>query len=94
MPPAARAGDQTGHPGVVSGPGVASVLIGGKPAAVVGDSHTCSMPSPGGPHPVSTIVPPGSTSVLIGGKPAARVGDLAGCGAPILAGAKNVLIGG
>jgi uncharacterized Zn-binding protein involved in type VI secretion len=33
MPPAARAGDQTGHPGVISGPGVTTVLIGEMPAA-------------------------------------------------------------
>ena len=94
MPPAARVGDPTGHPGVVSGPGIATVLIGGKPAAVVGDLHTCALPPPAGPHPVTPIQPPGSLTVLIGGKPAARVGDLAGCGAPIALGAPNVLIGG
>ncbi|MGH9281529.1 MAG: PAAR domain-containing protein, partial [Acidimicrobiales bacterium] len=31
MPPAARLGDPTGHPGVVTGPGVPTVLIGGRP---------------------------------------------------------------
>lgn len=92
MPPAARVGDPTGHPGVVSGPGVATVLIGGLPAATVGDLHACSFPAPT-PHPPTPIVQ-GSASVLIGGKPAARLGDLAGCGAPIVAGAPTVLIGG
>jgi hypothetical protein len=29
MPAAARVGDATGHPGVVTGPGVPTVLIGG-----------------------------------------------------------------
>ena len=46
MPPAARVGDMTGHPGVITGPGVPTVLIGGMPAAVVGDLHTCSFPPP------------------------------------------------
>jgi len=36
MAQAARVGDPAGHPGTVSGPGVDSVLIGGKPAAVQG----------------------------------------------------------
>jgi uncharacterized Zn-binding protein involved in type VI secretion len=93
MPPAARVGDPTGHPGAVSGPGVPTVLIGGKPAAVFGDTHTCAMPTPAGPHPPSTIIK-GSTTVLIGGKPAARVGDTSGCGAPIVMGALTVIIGG
>jgi uncharacterized Zn-binding protein involved in type VI secretion len=77
---------------VVTGPGVATVLVGGAPAATVGDLHTCSFPPPA-PHPPTPIVL-GSSSVLIGGKPAARVGDLAGCGAPVVAGAFTVLIGG
>ena len=92
MQPAARVGDSTGHPGVISGPGVATVLIGGQPAAVVGDTHTCSFPPPAGPHPPSPF-PMGSTSVLIGGRPALRMGDMSGCGAPIVMGAFTVLIG-
>ena len=90
MPPAARVGDPTGHPGVITGPGVATVLIAGTPAAVVGDLHTCSFPPP--PHP-PTPFSMGSTSVLIGGRPALRLGDMAGCGAPIVFGAPTVLIG-
>jgi uncharacterized Zn-binding protein involved in type VI secretion len=93
MPPAARVGDPTGHPGIIAGPGVPSVLIGGKPAATVGDLHTCMSPPPAA-HPPSPIAGPGCPTVLIGGKPAALVGDLAGCSAPILPpGAANVLIG-
>ena len=91
--PAARVGDPTGHPGVISGPGVATVLISGQPAAVAGDTHTCSFPVLTAPHP-PTPFPPGSGSVLIGGRPALRVGDTAGCGAPILSGVFTVLIGG
>ena len=47
MPPAARVGDPTGHPGVHRRrPGVPTVLIGGMPAATVGDPHVCSFPPP------------------------------------------------
>lgn len=94
MPPAARIGDATGHPGTIGPPGVPTVLIGGVPAATVGTPHVCAMPPPGGPHPPTTIVPPGSATVLIGGLPAARVGDMSACGAPIVTGAFDVLIGG
>ena len=93
MPPAARLGDPTGHPGTIAGPGVATVLIGGMPAAVVGDTHACAMPTPPGSHPPTPLVK-GSATVLIGGRPAARVGDLAGCGAPIVMGLPTVEIGG
>jgi len=93
MPPAARVGDPTGHPGVITGPGVPTVLIGGMPAAVVGDLHTCAFPPPAGPHP-PTPFPLGSFTVLIGGRPALRMGDVSGCGAPIVVGMMNVLIGG
>ena len=51
MPFAARVGDPTAHPGLVTGPGVPNVLITAKPAAVVGDMHACSMPPVTGPHP-------------------------------------------
>ncbi len=92
MPAAARVGDPTGHPGVVSGPGVATVLIGGQPAAVLGDTHTCAFPPPPS-HPPTAIIS-GSATVLIGGRPAARVGDVAACGAPIVSGAWTVEVGG
>lgn len=93
MPPAARMGDPTGHPGVVTGPGVLTVLIAGQPAAVVGDLHTCSMPTPAGPHPPAPFLK-GSLTVLIGGRPALRMGDMSTCGAPIVMGAPTVIIGG
>ena len=92
MPFAARVLDPTAHPGLVTGPGVPTVLIMGQPAAVAGDMHTCAMPAPAGPHP-PTPFPMGSVSVLIGGRPALRAGDISGCGAPILSGASMVLIG-
>ncbi|PZS24663.1 MAG: PaaR repeat-containing protein, partial [Pseudonocardiales bacterium] len=34
MPPGARVGDPTGHPGVITGPGVPTVLVGAMPASV------------------------------------------------------------
>jgi uncharacterized Zn-binding protein involved in type VI secretion len=92
MPAAARVGDPTSHPGTVAGPGALSVLIGGQPAAVLGDTHVCSFPPPP-PHPPTVIVG-GSASVLLGGQPAARVGDAAACGASIVSGAASVVIGG
>ena len=93
MAMAARVGDPTAHPGTIAGPGVPNVLIGGMPAAVVGDQHACAMPTPAGPHPPSPIAK-GSATVLIGGRMAARVGDTSGCGAPITLGMLTVLIGG
>ena len=92
---AARITDLTvpAHPGVVAGPGVPTVLIGGLPAAVAGDIFTCAMPPTVGPHPPNPF-PVGSTTVLIGGRPALRVGDLSTCGAPIITGALTVIIGG
>jgi len=63
---------------------VATVLIDGKPAAIVGDqSAPCSLPgyAPGGPGMIQN----GPSTVKIGKKPAARVDDLtryAFCTAP------------
>jgi uncharacterized Zn-binding protein involved in type VI secretion len=91
MPAAARVQDPTTHPGVVTGPGAATVLIAGQPAARVGDAHTCAMPS-NPPHPPSVILK-GETSVLIAGQPAARKGDPVGCGAKIAMGETSVDIG-
>jgi uncharacterized Zn-binding protein involved in type VI secretion len=92
MAPAARVGDQSSHPGVITGPGVATVLIAGMPAAIVGDLHACAFPPPS-PHP-STPIAVGSSTVLIGGRPGARIGDSCGCGAAIVMGAPTVLVGG
>jgi uncharacterized Zn-binding protein involved in type VI secretion len=78
---------------VITGPGVPLVLIGGMPAAVMGDTHTCAMPPLAGPHPPTPLVI-GSMTVLIGGRPAARMGDMSGCGAPIIMGMPLVEIGG
>ena len=96
MPPAARLTDMHVCPmmtgpvphvgGPVLGPGASTVLIGGMPAAVVGDSATCT-------GPPDTIVA-GSSSVMIGGMPAARVGDSTAHGGSIVLGEFTVMIGG
>lgn len=95
--PAARMGDSTTHGGVITN-GCPTVLIGGMPAARLGDNHVCPMVTPGTP-PVPHVGGPvtmGSSGVFIGGLPAARVGDSIVCvGQPdtILLGCQTVLIG-
>jgi uncharacterized Zn-binding protein involved in type VI secretion len=103
MPPAARTGDETSHGGAIATPppsaavAVATVLIGGKPAAVVGSLHVCVVPTHAVLGPANVIMPPSAAAggiVLIGGLPAARVGDQTTCQANIVTGALDVLIGG
>lgn len=96
MPPAARLTDMHVCPmstgpvphvgGPVSGPGVATVLIGGMPAATVGDMLVCTGPP--------DVIVKGSATVLIGGKPAARMGDTTAHGGSIVLGCPTVMIGG
>lgn len=99
MPAAARLTDQHECPmvspdevpvphvgGPVIGPGEPTVLIGGLPAARVGDMLVCV-------GPPDSIVK-GSSSVMIGGMPAARMGDQTAHGGEIVLGAFNVQIGG
>ncbi|HEX5172260.1 MAG TPA: PAAR domain-containing protein [Cyclobacteriaceae bacterium] len=71
--------------GPVLPPGVVTVLIGGLPAATMGDMCICAGP------PDSIII--GSVTVLIGGKPAARVGDSTAHGGTIILGCPTVIIG-
>lgn len=72
--------------GPITGPGVPTVLIGGMPAATVGDMCVCVGPP--------DVIAQGSTTVLIGGKPAARMGDMTAHGGSIAAGCPTVMIGG
>ncbi len=72
--------------GPVMPPGTVTVMIGGQPAACVGDLCTCTGP------PDSIIN--GSATVMIGGKPAARMGDSTAHGGSIVAGCTTVMIGG
>lgn len=97
MPPAARLTDMHTCPmvnpggvphvgGPVVGPGVSTVLIGGMPAAVVGDKALCAGPP--------DLIIQGSATVIIGGMPAARMGDGTAHGGIIMAGFPTVLLGG
>src|SRR6185312_7704153 len=70
--------------GPILPPGGIPVLIGGLPAARVGDMATCV-----GPPDVIAL---GSFTVLIGGQPAARMGDLTAHGGSIVLGCFTVLI--
>lgn len=72
--------------GPILPPGAPTVLIGGLPAARMGDMATCV-----GPPDTIAI---GSTTVMIGGKPAARMGDMTAHGGNIVVGCFTVLIGG
>lgn len=71
--------------GPILPPGDPTVLIGGLPAARVGDMLTCTGP------PDSIVA--GSATVLIGGMPAARMGDSTAHGGTIAAGEPTVIIG-
>jgi uncharacterized Zn-binding protein involved in type VI secretion len=93
--PAARITDMHVCPKVNPGPvphvggpiamGSPSVMIGGLPAARVGDMAICVGP----PDKISA----GSSGVLINGKPAARLGDSTAHGGKIVVGSPTVLIG-
>lgn len=95
MPAAARVGDMHACPmvsgtvphvgGPVIPPGSPAVLIGGLPAARVGDLLTCT-------GPPDTVVT-GSATVFIGGMPAARQGDSTAHGGSIVQGLPTVLLG-
>ncbi|MHC5057696.1 MAG: PAAR domain-containing protein [Planctomycetota bacterium] len=100
MLPAARVGDMHVCPmvnqagpvpiphvgGPILPPGALTVLIGGLPAATMGDQATCV-------GPPDSIVK-GSATVLICNKPAARMGDTCSHGGSIVVGCPTVLIGG
>jgi uncharacterized Zn-binding protein involved in type VI secretion len=97
MFPAARLSDRTASQDPIIAPGVPNVLIGGLPAACIGDSVS-------GPTIVGVIAT-GSSNVWIGGRPAARITSLVSGihpitglpvpgGLPLVTGQVNVLIGG
>ena len=97
MPPAARINDMHTCPmvnpgpvphvgGPVLPPGCPTVMIGGLPAARLGDMAVCT-------GPPDTIAM-GSGTVMIGGMPAARMGDMTAHGGVIVAGCPTVNIGG
>lgn len=86
MKPAARQGDAHSCPlssGAVAR-GLTTVLIGGQPAARMGDPLDCKGPD---------IITSGSLSVLIGGQPAARMGDRTTYHGKVTSGLPTLLIG-
>lgn len=96
MPPAARINDMHTCPMVTPGgtphvggpilpPGSVNVLIGGLPAAKVGDLCVCT-------GPVDSLII-GSGTVLINGMPAVRMGDTTAHGGVVVGGLPTVLIG-
>jgi uncharacterized Zn-binding protein involved in type VI secretion len=94
MPPAARVGDMHVCPmvtvlvphvgGPVLPPGAVTTLIGGQPAARVGDIVTCV-----GPPDVIVL---GSFTVMFQGQPAAYMGSLTAHGGAIVMGFPMVMI--
>ena len=95
MPSAARVGDVHTCPlsdgpkphvgGPILPPGCMTVLIGGLPAARVGDMAACAGPP--------DLIALGSFTVMIGGQCAARQGDLTAHGGVITMGFPAVQIG-
>lgn len=98
MPPAARVTDMHTCPmqtpatppvphvgGPILAPGHPTTIIGGLPAARIGDMLTCV-------GPPDTIIK-GSPTVIIGGMPAARLGDNTAHGGVIVLGHMTTLIG-
>ena len=99
LPPAARVTDMHTCPaqtpgtppiphvgGPITGPGAATVLIGGMPASVVGDMAVCVGPP--------DTVTQGSKTVMIMGRPAVRIGDPCAHGGAVVMGFPMVEIGG
>jgi uncharacterized Zn-binding protein involved in type VI secretion len=70
--------------GPIVAPGAPTVLIGGLPAARIGDVLVCVGPP--------DVIVTGSAHVLIAGSPAARLGDMTAHGGVIVVGCPTVLI--
>ncbi len=71
--------------GPILPPGCPTVLIGGLPAACVGDMAVCVGPP--------DVIVSGAFNVLVGGRPAARMGDPTAHGGVIVLGYPPVLVG-
>jgi len=94
MPPAARVGDMHVCPmvtvlvphvgGPILPPGAVTVLLGGQPAARVGDMATCV-----GPPDVIVL---GSFTVMFQGQPAAYMGSMTAHGGVVVMGYPMVMI--
>jgi uncharacterized Zn-binding protein involved in type VI secretion len=71
--------------GPILPPGAITVLIGGMPAARMGDQATCAGP----PDAIAL----GSFTVFTGGQPQARIGDVTAHGGDIVLGCFTVFVG-
>ncbi len=71
--------------GPILPPGCPTVLIGGLPAARVGDMCTCVGPP--------DIIVTGAFTVLIGGQPAAHMTSMTAHGGTVILGYPTVLVG-
>ncbi len=92
--PAARLGDPTVHGGVIV-KGLPSVVIGGQPAARIGDMHICPVVTVLVPHVGGPLIL-GSFTVLTGFVPQSRVGDMLICIGPpdaVAQGCPTVMVG-
>ena len=92
--PAGRILDMTAHGGMVS-IGAPTTLIGGMPAARIGDMHTCPMVTVLVPHVGGPIVL-GAWNVLVSGPPQARMTDMCVCVGPpsmLVLGSFTTLVG-
>lgn len=95
MLPAARLTDMHACPmvtgvvphvgGPIAAPGAPTVLVGGLPAARMGDTATCVGPP--------DVIVSGVPNILIMGQPAARITDTTAHGGVIVAGCPTVLYG-
>lgn len=87
MPGVSRVGvDSAG--GIITGPGVPSVVVNGAPVSVIGDSVAGHGDEPhGGPTMVG-----GSGTVIAGGIGVVRAGDAASCG-DTASGSSDVIAG-
>ena len=96
------------HGSTLMGACCMTVLIGGKPAWRIGDTHNCLIPNApplacdGAPHGPGVTTLAGSRTTIIGGQPAACVGDFVlephaiiplPANNPIMQGEPTVLIG-
>ena len=87
MPAVVRKDDQNNAGGLATSMVIPSVLINGKPCAVVG-----TIISPHPPH-VAAVITVGNSTVLVEGKPIAYVGSPNSCGHSMATGSPDVMVG-
>ncbi len=91
MPAVVRKDDQNNAGGLATSMVVPSVLINGKPCAVVGT--IISSHSPFGTSHAAAVITVGNSTVLVEGKPIAYVGSPNSCGHSMATGSPDVMVG-